>query len=179
MSDPFLGEIKLWMMSWAPKGWALCDGSLLTVSQNQGLYALIGVQFGGNPTTNFNLPDMRGRVAIGYNPGATEDGRSAYAVGANGGAEGVTLTAAQVPGHTHSVSADTASGNATPATNALFATVATSVVSFEPYTYAAPDTPLNAASLTTYGGGEPHANVQPFAVLNFAICTSGLWPPRP
>jgi microcystin-dependent protein len=190
MSDPFVGEIKMWMMSWAPQGWALCDGSILPIMQNQALYALLGTQFGGDGQKTFGLPDLRGRVPIGSSPIAAS-GRSAYLTGNSGGLEAVTITPNQAPPHSHLVVADANLGNALVPTGGYLATAASAASNLAYATSAAASSPgaLNAAlfvgsgsstgTLSSAGGNQPHANMQPFTVVNFTICTSGLWPPRP
>lgn len=185
MSEPFVGEIKMWAMDWAPKGWALCNGATLPVNQNAALFSLIGTQFGGNGTTTFGLPDLRGRTPIGTNP-AGRGGLSAYGQGASGGVEGVTLSAIQVPPHMHLVSADVGSATLLPPTNGIFDTVsATSATDFSTYVpaSAATSATVNVALAPTTvgiaGGGGAHSNMQPFAVVNFTICMSGLYPSRP
>jgi microcystin-dependent protein len=186
MSDPFLGEIKIWAMPWAPKSWALCDGSILNIAQNQALYSLLGVQFGGDAKTTFALPDFRGRVAMGTN--LTQQSRTIYSTGNSGGAEQVTLTPTQVPGHTHAVVADNAAGGVPgPIGNYLATVQPNASANFATYAVVSSPANLNAqlyagsgGTVTTAGGGGAHANIQPYSVVNFAICTTnGVYPPRP
>lgn len=179
MSDYFLGEIRMFSFAWAPHNWALCQGQLMTITQNQALYALLGTTFGGNPPTNFNLPDLRGRVPLcqGQSPisGTTYQQGSTYA----GGAETVTLNAAQVPAHTHTVKAISAQGTAGPS-DGIISSLKTAVT---PTVYSAVPTsgatfqPLNAGTVSPVGGAA-HSNMQPFTVANFCIATSGIFPAR-
>lgn len=170
--DPYLGEIRQVSFNWAPKGWALCDGAVLQVSQYQALSALLGTLYGGDGKTTFGLPDLRGRVVVhpttGYPQGTT----------GKGGAEGVSVTDAQMPGHTHLVAASTtAPTRPTPVGN-MMATPTSGANLFAPLGAATP-VPLSPSSVTTSGAGATHNNMQPFLVLNYIIATQGIWPPRP
>jgi microcystin-dependent protein len=183
MSEPFLGEIKIWAMSWAPQNWALCDGSILPIAQNQALYSLIGAQFGGDGRTTYALPDFRGRVAMGIN--ANFQSRTIYHTGNSGGLEQVTLSATQVPGHVHSVVADNTSGGAPAPTGGYLATVQPNTsANFATYAVVSAPANLNAqlysGTVTPAGGSGSHGNMQPYSVVNFAICTTnGIYPQRP
>lgn len=179
--DPFLGEVRIFPWSWAPQGWALCNGALLPAQQNAALNALLGQTYGGNGTTQFALPDLRGRTPIHI--GVGPDGLT-YQQGKAGGAETVALTAATMPQHTHAVNAlGGTKGNAAqpksaiPATVGVAATV-TSAVNIYAVATAGPATQLNAGTFSTEGSGAAHNNMQPFQVLNFCIATLGLFPPR-
>lgn len=178
MSDPFLGEIKMLSFSWAPKGWAFCDGTIMQINQNQALFVLLGNSFGGDAKTTFALPDMRGRTPVCITTTATSP---AYSRGNSGGLEAVTLTANEVPPHTHTVNAYIPNGSiALPTGNAIASLVTASTTptttnfsSYLPASTWTSDAQLNAASVTISGGNQPHNNMQPFTVLNFCICTSG------
>ena len=184
VSDPYVGEIKIWAFPWAPQGWALCDGSILNATQNQALYSLIGVTFGGQVGKTFGLPDLRGRTPLGTDPNGTRSGIQ-YSTGNQGGLEAVTLTLAMVPPHTHSVIAVPVNGTApAPTGNALanvVPTVANNPTNFATYLPQAnwtADTTLVPDTVATSGANAPHQNMQPFAVTNFTICMSGNYPPR-
>ena len=169
MSEPFIGEIKMFGFNYAPRDWAQCDGQLLPIEQHYSLYALVGTSFGGDGQTTFALPDMRGRVPVHMGIG--------YYRGEKGGIEQVPLAQTQLPIHTHAVKGTTTAGNAAMGTAAgAFATSsggtgiygeATGLVNMEDGVIAQCD-----------GGGQPHNNVQPIQVINFSIAMDGLFPSR-
>lgn len=201
--DPFLSQILLWGLNWAPQDWLPCDGTSLSVSQNQALYALLGTTYGGSPNVNFNLPDFRGRVPLGYNPYAGLPGLSQNILGGKGGFETVALNESNLAPHTHTatvsataisvtIKASSASGtDNVPGTNSS-TTLAASMVGRTPgssiYNNQPPTVALNTASTVTggftvansqTGGNVAHENRQPYLVVNFIIATSGIFPPRP
>jgi microcystin-dependent protein len=160
--DPFLGEIKIVAFNFVPLGWAACDGQIIQITQNQALYALLGATYGGNGTTTFALPDLRGRVPLHFN--------GTYPQGPGGGEAAHVLTTAEMPSHTHPVYASDAPPNApTPTGN----TWATTTNGYAP----APDANMMPATLGTTGG-QGHENRQPYLVLNFVIATTGIFPSR-
>lgn len=172
MAEPFIGEIRLFGFGFAPKGWATCDGQLLTISQNQALYALIGITYGGNGTTNFNLPDLRGRTMLHR---STTD--PTYLEGAKGGTETVFLTStSQLPAHTHALCANSAAGSTNAPSNTVPAAVATTTNQFAYATAKA--SPAVALHSLTSTGGAAHNNMQPTLTLNFCIALSGVFPSR-
>lgn len=182
MSDPFVGEIKMWSFPWAPSGWAFCDGANLPVSQNAALYSLIGNMFGGTPSQNFNLPDLRGRTPLGTGSGGSV---GTYNTGNSGGAEAVALTAATVPPHTHSVIGYSTAGTVQPPTGNMLANVvsatsgsATNFSTFLPGGSWTGNAALNAGTVDNAGSGTAHNNMQPFGVTNFTICKTGTYPSR-
>jgi microcystin-dependent protein len=171
VSTPFLGEIRLFPYNFAPNGWAFCQGQTLPISQNTALFSLLGTTYGGNGTTTFMLPDLRGRLPIGSGVGA---GLSTYDLGEVGGAESVTISALQMPAHTHLVQASSKEATGTkPGGSVLGRTAART---YEP----APDgvTHLNTGSLTSAGGGQPTSVIQPYLALNFCIALTGIYPSR-
>jgi microcystin-dependent protein len=174
MADPFLGEIRLVGFNFAPTGWHICDGSLLNISAYGALFALIGTFYGGNGTTNFALPDLRGRTPVHY--GADRFGNT-YVIGQQTGAETVTLTQSTIPGHNHPLLGTTAAGNVVSPNGHVLAQPA----SAQTHLYAAPSNPvvaLNPASVQPTGGGQPHDNLQPFLVLTYCIALQGVFPSR-
>jgi microcystin-dependent protein len=177
--DPFLGEVRIFPWNWAPDGWALCDGTQLPTQQNAALNALLGQTFGGNGSTMFALPDLRGRTPVHIGMGA--DGQW-YQNGQKGGSETVTLTTANMPQHTHSVNALSGTkGNFGNATSALPATVGSQVagtVNIYDVATNAPLVTLSPNTFSTEGSSASHNNMQPFLVVNFCIATLGIFPPR-
>ncbi len=181
MTDPFIGELKLVGFNYAPRGWALCNGQLLPIQQNQALFSLLGTQYGGNGTTNFQLPDLRSRAPLGYGQGP---GLSNYVIGQVGGTETVALLQTQIPQHTHTLAGDTtiaATSNAsTPAAgNSLGAGIGAPSFAINIYGTAGGATaPQAAATIGNFGGSQGHENRQPFLVLNWIIALNGIFPSR-
>ena len=162
MSTPFLSEIKIMAFTFPPKGWALCNGQLLPINQNQALFSLLGTTYGGNGQTNFALPDLRGRTPIHRGGNHT--------LGERAGSESVTLTVQTIPTHVHTMSAESANADTTaPGGNVLAASN---------NLYAAPDslTALSPAAVTNIGGSQPHTNMQPYGVVSFCIALQGIFP---
>lgn len=165
MAEPFLSEIRIMSFVFAPKGWALCNGQLLPINQNQGLFSLLGTTFGGDGRVNFALPDYRGRVPI--HVGAD------HTLGERGGEQAHTVSIAELPTHMHTLQA--AGGNATTATPAGNLVLAASV-NYEAYRAATALVPLQASTVTNVGGSQPHLNMQPFLTLSFCIALQGIFP---
>ncbi|SMB83904.1 phage tail protein [Deinococcus hopiensis] len=169
--DPFVGEIRLFSGNFAPNGWALCDGQVLSISQNTALFSLLGSMYGGNGTSTFALPDLRGRAAMhrGSAPGLT----SRY-IGDVGGSETVTLVSNELPPHTHTVRAvsDPAESNAGNAKALARSSELTA------YASDSPGTSLAADSVSTAGGDQPHNNMPPYLTLNYIIALQGIYPSR-
>lgn len=164
MGTPFLGEIRIFSFGFAPAGWAQCDGQLLSINQNQALYSLMGNFYGGNGTTNFALPDFRGKVSIHAD-------NAAYPVGRTGGALNHTLSLAEMPAHTHQLSA-TANAATTPVAGGNVLARANATVYYTPGSL----TPLSPAAVVSGGGSQSHTNTQPYLVLNFCVALTGLFP---
>ncbi|MBN2701433.1 MAG: phage tail protein [Methylohalobius sp. ZOD2] len=168
MAEPYLGEIKIWGLSFSPRGWAYCDGQLMAIAQNSALYSLLGTQFGGDGHTTFGLPKMQGRAPV--HPSSHTDVATA---GQMGGQEYVTLSAAQLPSHTHAFNAEDAAANQLSPSNGMPARA-----EINTYAAAADLVSLNPSSLQTTGGSQDHPNIQPSLVLNFCIALMGVYPPR-
>jgi microcystin-dependent protein len=167
VSEPFLGQIKIVAFNFAPRGWALANGQLLPINQNQALFSLLGTTYGGNGQTTFALPDLQGRMPMHAGAGFT--------LGASAGEETHTLTASEIPGHTHAIGAQT--GAATPG---LGPTVGNTFASSptQPYRSGGAPVALADASIGPAGGSQPHDNRQPFLVLNFIVALQGIFPSR-
>jgi microcystin-dependent protein len=162
MAEPFLSEIRIMSFSYAPRGWAMCNGQLLPINQNQGLFSLLGTTFGGNGQTTFALPDLRGQTPIHVGNG--------HVVGEKGGAQSVTVSISQMPLHTHALMASPSNGNSVQVNNDVFAGALN--------VYRGPDqlTALNPQCVTNVGGSQAHLNMQPFLVLTFCIALQGIFP---
>ncbi|AXG13605.1 phage tail protein [Intrasporangium calvum] len=166
MSQPFVGEIRLFGGNFAPAGWAFCDGQLLPISENETLFALIGTTYGGDGQSTFGLPDLRGRLPLHQGSG--------FILGEQGGAESVSLTATQIPAHAHALLGTTDNGTtATPSGNAAATLPEVTTLA---YGTDAPSTTLHPQSIGGTGGGQPHSNLQPFLCLSFIISLFGIFP---
>jgi microcystin-dependent protein len=168
MSEPFLGEIRMTSFGFAARGWALCNGQLLPINQNQALFSLLGTMYGGNGTTDFALPNLQGRVPVHVGGGITQ--------GQAGGTEVVTLTTAQLPAHSHTLygSANQATTNG-PAGNVPAQRPRSGALVFGPTA----NTALAPASLQpAAGAGQPHTNIQPCLAISFMISLQGIFPSR-
>ncbi|MDP9118556.1 MAG: tail fiber protein [Actinomycetota bacterium] len=170
MTEPFLGELRLFGFNFAPLGWAFCSGQLLPIDQNTALFSLLGTQYGGNGQTTFALPDLRGRVPISMGQGP---GLSNYDIGEASGTETVTLNATQMPAHTHGVIANGGPASTGRPDNAVPARAPSNV-----YASAPSGTAMNAGMISSSGGNQPHNNLQPFLVLNWCIALQGIYPSR-
>jgi microcystin-dependent protein len=179
MSEPFLGEIKMFGGNFAPRGWAFCDGQLLSIATNTALFSILGTTYGGDGRTTFALPDLRGRVAIhpGHGPGL-----SSYSLGMKSGVEQVTLTAQQMPSHNHTASGTIQAKNGQPdESNPGGQVPATLTNGAEGYAET-PNTQMKAGgvdvTVNNSGGNLPHTNVQPFQCVSFIIALVGIFPSR-
>jgi microcystin-dependent protein len=173
MSEPYIGEIRMFGGNFAPRGWALCDGQLLAISQNTALFSLLGTTFGGDGRTTFGLPDLRGRAPMHWGQGP---GLANRVLGESAGEEAVTLLGTQLPPHNHIVAAVSGPGNAGSPPDALWA-ASSSRDSI--YSTTAPDTQMSPQAIGGGGGGQPHDNMSPYLVVTFIIALEGIYPPRP
>lgn len=170
MSQPYVGEIRMFAGNFMPAGWYHCDGSLLPISENETLFQLIGTTFGGDGQSTFALPDLRGRVPI--HQGTGPDGVN-YVLGESGGSEEVTLTSNQVPPHAHTVNCGVGSGTQVSPQNGYFAaTPGGSAAGFRDSGGAT----MSAASISGNQGGQPHDNMMPYLVTNYIISLFGIFP---
>ena len=164
MSDPFIGEIKIFAFGYAPRGWALCNGQLLPINQNQALFSLLGTTYGGDGRVNFALPDLRGRVP--FHMGGS------LVLGQRAGETAHTLNLSELPAHTHIPAGSSANPNATGPSGNLWAGLSGGGYSLTP------NTSMNPASIANSGGSQPHENMSPYQVLNFCIALVGIFPSR-
>jgi microcystin-dependent protein len=170
MTQPFVGEIRMFGGNFAPRGNAMCDGQILAISQNTALFSLLGTQYGGNGTSNFALPDLRGRSPMHQGQGT---GLSQRVVGESTGAENVALLTTEMPSHTHQVKAVGSAGNNTSPVGNSWASSTT-----RPYSNQAPNTTMAPGALSPAGGNQPHNNLQPYLVVTFIIALQGIYPSR-
>jgi microcystin-dependent protein len=167
MGTPFLAEMRLISFNFAPKGWALCNGQLMQINQNQALFSLLGTTYGGDGRVTFALPDVRSRVPIGQGPQFST-------LGERGGEEFHTLIQTEMPQHLHFVSASTTQANSGNPLNDYIATITSGAYT----TNIADLTTLAPSSVTAVGGSQPHENRQPYLVLNMMIALQGVFPSR-
>ena len=171
MAEPFIGEIRIFAGNFAPRGWAFCNGQLLSVSQNTALFSLLGTTYGGDGRSTMALPNLQGRAAMhpGRGPGLTS-----RRLGQRTGVEMLTLTEAQVPSHTHTLDVSDTEGTTTDPTNNVFAAMPDST----PVYSATSDGVLHQDTLGSVGGSQPHNNMEPYLALNLIIALVGLYPSR-
>lgn len=163
MAEPFIAEVRIFSFNFAPKYWALCNGQLLPINQNQALFSLLGTTYGGNGQVNFALPNLQGQTPIHFGNG--------YALGQRGGSQSVTLTIPQLPQHIHFA-------NATSATQDTLAPAGTLLAATAPSEFysGTMDTTMHPQVLSPVGGSQAHNNMQPSLVLNFCIALQGIFP---
>jgi microcystin-dependent protein len=180
VSDCYLGEIRLFPFDYAPYGWAICQGQIMSIAQNSALFSILGVTYGGNGTSTFALPKLQGSVALGTGQGA---GLSNYALGQTGGATSVSLLSSQMPAHTHSLTVNTGDGNSLVSTGNQLSKPASGARGSQKlgalYTPNSPNAQMSPSLLQASGGGLAHNNMQPYLAMNYCIALQGMYPPRP
>jgi microcystin-dependent protein len=168
MAQPYVGEIRIFAGNFNPNGWAFCDGQLMSISENETLFNLIGTTYGGDGQETFAVPDLRGRapVHMGTNAGIN------FQIGEEGGSESVTLTTGQFPNHTHAMIGSTGNGSQKDPSNTILAGSTT----ITPYATETPNKAMAANSLNAQGGNQPHENMQPYLVISYIISLFGIYP---
>lgn len=164
MSVPYLGEIRIFAGNFAPRGWAMCNGALMSISENDSLFNLIGTTYGGDGQVTFGIPDLRGRLPLHTG--------SSYVLGQQAGSESVTLAVTQIPAHEHHCAASTANGLASNPTGALLA----QGPQIQMYIEDAQDASLSPSAVGADGGNQPHENRMPFMAINYIIALEGIYP---
>lgn len=174
--EPFIGEIKMFGGNFAPRGYAFCNGQLLSIAQNTALFSILGTTFGGNGTTTFGLPNLQGTIPMNW--GSAPSGTT-YSLGQVGGVENVTLTGNQMPSHSHVAMGSNASAELPSPANAVWAAPLDSQgTAGTGYLGTAPNSPMAPAAIGPAGGSQPHENRQPFLCVTFIIATQGIFPSR-
>jgi microcystin-dependent protein len=168
MSQPFVGEIKLFGFPFPPRGYALCNGQILSIAQNQALFSLLGVTYGGNGTTNFALPDLRSRTPVHFS--------STLPQGAPTGAENVTLTTQTMPTHMHLLRGTSTTADSRACNASSFANDSTTAADF--FTASANLVAISPQTVGPAGGNQPHENMQPYLVMSYCIALNGVFPSR-
>ncbi|WP_207429022.1 phage tail protein [Pedobacter sp. SYSU D00535] len=173
--EPYIGEIKMFGGNFAPRGWALCNGQLLSIAQNTALFSILGVTYGGNGQTTFALPNLMGRVPMHWGQGA---GLTNRLLGETAGTETVTLLNSQMPAHNHLISASSVEGaSPSPEGNYIASSIDPGGNPINAFA-TTPNTTMNVATVSASGGSQPHANMQPYQCVTFIIALEGIFPPR-
>ena len=179
MAEPYIGQITLFAGNFAPRGWAFCQGQILSIAQNTALFSILGTTYGGNGQTTFALPDLRGRTPIGQGQGP---GLPSVTLGEMAGSPTQTLTISQIPAHTHAGQVQISASNAAGTTTTPEGNYQAASSTRDSLYAAAANTTMNsnAAQVTigAVGGNQPHDNMQPYLGLNYIIALQGLYPPR-
>ncbi|MDA1264809.1 MAG: tail fiber protein [Planctomycetota bacterium] len=169
--EPFIGQLMLFGGNFPPRGWAQCDGALISIAQNSALFSILGTTYGGDGRTTFGLPDLRGRVPVHHGNGP---GLSSYNLGSKGGTETVTLTTAQMPSHAHGVACSEGQGDqAVPAGH-----VPAPSRSADDIYGSAKNKQMDSGMITNTGGSQAHENRMPYQTLNWCIALVGVFPSR-
>jgi microcystin-dependent protein len=175
MTSPFVAEIRMFAGNFAPRGWALCDGQLMPLSQNTALFSLIGTFYGGDGKSNFALPDMQGNAPLGQ---GQSGGTSQYFLGESTGTQTVTLLETEMPAHAHTLRAAVQAGNNPTAASNLALARSSGGAAYFSVPVANQSQQMNVQTLAVAGGSLPHNNMQPYLVLTFLIALQGIFPPR-
>lgn len=168
-SEPFLSQLGIFAFNFAPQGWALCNGQLLSIATNQALFSLLGTSYGGNGSTNFALPDLRGRSPIHFGQGM---GLSNYVLGQSLGSENVNLITSQLPAHNHGFVGNSSVGNLSDPAGNFVAQCDEGVKSYS----GASNTVMNSAAVSNAGGSQSHSNIQPYLTISYCVAIQGLFP---
>jgi len=177
--EAFIGQLKVVAFNFAPNGWALCTGQLMSISQNTALFALLGVNFGGDGRVTFGLPNLQGNIPVGVGTGP---GLSSYELGEQGGAATVTLNTTEMPAHTHNLMAAVGRGVNSNAQSALGNSIGPTqgAAAGTPYLPAATlNVAMSPGAVLPAGSSQPHKNMMPYVALNFIISLGGIFPQRP
>jgi microcystin-dependent protein len=180
MSEPFLGQLQIYGFSFAPRGWSLCNGQTLSISQYAALFSLLGTTYGGNGVSTFQLPNMQSRVPMHFGNGA---GLTPRVLGEQGGEENHTLLTTEMAAHNHIANASTAAGTQSSPSGATLGqsntgTVHTPVLNVPNFVTTAPNAPLAASTIANAGGSQGHPNIQPYLTVNYCIAMVGVFPSR-
>jgi microcystin-dependent protein len=174
MSAPFLGEIRAFPFNFAPNGWAFCSGQILSIAQNTALFSLLGTNYGGNGTSNFALPDLRGRLAVSSGQGP---GLSDYTLGSQSGVETVTMLSSEMAAHNHAANCTNVMANQPGPSGNVWAADGAGITSeYGPPVGGPPHMAAQAIGAT--GGNQPHTNLMPYLALNYCIAMQGIFPTR-
>jgi microcystin-dependent protein len=167
MGQPYIGEIRMFGGNFAPAGWMFCEGQLLSIAENEALFTLIGTTYGGDGDTTFRLPDLRGRIPV--HQGAASDGT--YVLNQGEGTEEVTLSASQIPAHSHNLMGSTSTATSADPANALPAQASRRI-----YSDPTGMEEMASSAIQSTGGNQPHSNMQPYLCISFIISLFGVWP---
>ena len=175
MSEPFVGEIRMFGFGFAPQGWALCNGQLLPISQNTALFSIIGTYYGGDGKSTFALPNLQGMAPLGFGQG---NGLTPRNIGDTGGETSVTLIASQMAAHTHAAQGSSNGGDQVSPANGVWSipSVGRGLNVYDPGAGSSPA--MNVKAISSVGGNQAHDNMMPYLTLNFCIALVGIYPQR-